>query len=155
MTGILNLTEHDITLIAGSGETTTTEPSGYVARVEYERRTVSGLGISAAQQSDIPIVEQTPREIVIDAPPGGETVEGLGFDTLLLVTREVAEAAAIWRVCQERFMEAPCENRLHNGPHPLASRMVWADNPTNVEVGPYKYSGIIGYRELRRVGGVK
>lgn len=46
---MLNLTDAAVTLVATDGKTTTIEPSGYVARVEYELRVVGGhLGLSCS-----------------------------------------------------------------------------------------------------------
>jgi hypothetical protein len=129
---MLNLTDSPITLIAESGKTTTLEASGYVERVETTRRRTISSGILESFDGNmrlthlIPIIEETPTEIIVESEFWGGTKKlgdgmreddtneegwfGVGNDQLLIVTREVAEAAATLK-------------------HPLCRRMVWADSP--------------------------
>jgi hypothetical protein len=109
---MLNLTDSPITLIAESGDTTSIEKSGYVARVETTRREVS-YPLHARQDDGwccaVPLIEETPTEIVVDRHLPGMSLRGIMWegteiegDALLIVTREVAEAAAtlkhpLWR----------------------------------------------------------
>lgn len=140
MSGLLNLTESPITLIADSGEAHRIEPSGYTAQVEYERRQVGFEevyfhGSDRLKYVEIPVIEETPREIVVidsateindggydpvirsalgcheDHPPFFD--ELLEAHALLLTTREVAEAAA----------------RKHKCRHGKCDAFVWQDFP--------------------------
>ena len=152
--GILNLTDVDMTLILEERMPAKVVPaSGYVARVEISRKAVAAfdfpyrLEIECGTYS-FPIYEETPTEIIFDVPPEKRETWGLDHpldelksqlnenpSLLVLVTREVAEAAATLK-------------------HPLWRRMVF--------VGLGEYTGThddesIGYRALRRVpqGGAK
>jgi hypothetical protein len=120
---MLNLTESPIILIAESGETTTIPASGYVARVEKAREEVGYPTTSSALNSLVPIIEEAPTGIVIDCPDCKQPHRPYSLNAgiqrwcyqnqateipaILLVTREVAEAAATMK-------------------HPLWRRMVWA-----------------------------
>ena len=154
---MLNLTAFPITLITEDDDAKTIEPSGYVARVETERRKVQMVmppGQHVAKALGIPIIEQTPTEIVVTVSAhdkdevmelcwlilgNGPGDEFCSLNTLLLVTREVAEAAA--------YLE-----------HPLAARMAWADEDSFVDAtlvelderGRSHPSPLIGYRALQR-----
>lgn len=145
---MINLTPDPITLIAESGETTTIPASGYVARVETTRREVSSWHNAAPDQEfDVPIIEETPTEIIVGKDNARRKLvekehfpcedefgvgEGAG---LLLVSREVAESAHVLR-------------------HPLAGRMVWASDRKVLE---YNYDDgtdeVFGfhYHSFRRV----
>lgn len=157
---LLNLTETAIVLIAQSGETTTIPASGYVARVEYERRECDYFPIAKDDMTGtilkhhVPIIEETPREIVFVSRDEAQWRTGVIPYTqipehdLYLVPREVAEAAArVKHTCDEDEMCCP-ENCK---PHPLAARMVWAAEPERrPRLGQY----VTEYRALRRVAGV-
>ncbi len=175
---MLNLTPDPVTLIAESGETTTIEPSGYVARVEYDRRDVDYFPVTKDDMTGtilkhhVPIIEQTPREIVADRDAQEWTLDtqlllgifsevGGSAETLLLVTREVAEAAAYvhphypWphscpSACHKVGAEHKFDDRCDE-PHPLASRMVWASAHEERPAGGHR---VTEYRELHCVPGV-
>jgi hypothetical protein len=133
---MLNLTETAITLILESDETTTIEPSGYVARVETARREEQMVLVSRPEKATlanilkarIPIIEEAPREIhfqhFIDGACKKMPSILVESEELILVTRDVAEAAATLK-------------------HPLWRRMVWCDSP-ETEQG----------RDCRRCGAV-
>lgn len=172
---MINLTEHPITLIRAGGEATTIEPSGYIARVEYELMPAKTGHCSYTFPDPlppgfIPIVEQTPREIVFDENDAEiaqkfltDIVQKGESASLFLVTREVAEAAAHMRhkcskecphaqIAPNGGLAVTCKD--DNEPHPLADRMVWADG----ELRDHAFGGLefttiqhFGYRELRRV----
>jgi hypothetical protein len=155
---MLNLTPNAIVLIAESGETTSIPAFGYVARVEYDRREISDQLHECRGEGScffIPLIEETPTEIVVMAPhlllddttsvkwswPNvWNQFPAYHNEGLLLITRDVAEAAATLK-------------------HPLAARMVWADEPVWGDPEGYghcsacdaEYSEIIGYHSLRRV----
>ena len=141
---MINLTETDITLIAESGEVTTIPASGYVARVETKQRAVSSWHNAAPDQEfDVPIIEETPAEIVVnDGVEDGSFVDFIRFyedfgrsleGKLFLVTREVAEAAATLK-------------------HPLAARMVWAADKHEPHEGCCcAWAACNAYHSLRRV----
>ena len=142
---MLNLTANPITLLAASGETTTIEPSGFVARVETVRQYHSAYYF-AAIANDAPcvrVIEETPRAIMIEDAKGVAfrltTMENfttetsciaVGEDKIILVTRQVAQAARHFR-------------------HPLASRMVWPIEPVYYE-DAYGPQIVRGYKALQR-----
>lgn len=127
----------------------------------------------------IPITEETPSNIVVDyqlmslrlGEASTKHTERLDSKKLLLprfsgdlllVTREVAEAAAIRHECHDGSLE--CDWATQPGgacsrkgkPHPLADRMVWAasrgyDDAAIVTRTAEGSRVITGYRELRRV----
>lgn len=170
---MLNLTDTAITLLTASGEERRIEPSGHVARVEYERREVDDYGFDAMPEDvSVPIVEETPKEIVVRVRDKHEydlctaldhaleQYPQLPDDPLLLTTREVAEVAARKHECADGSLECDWASRpggvcsKKGKSHPLAARMVWAASPA-YGVGESAYTTHpIGYRELRRVPGV-
>lgn len=176
VTNTLNLTGADVVLIAESGERTMIPASGYVARVEYERRLsvrepicdATDGGYITIGSDDIPIYEQAPREIVFSCSEDKDGNIPSDFiakvaaknQGLFLVSREVAEAAAqyVERKCMPTCDgDDGCPREVR---HPLASRMVWAADPVfhcecdEKDCMRYHYRLLTGYRELRRVGGV-
>jgi hypothetical protein len=140
---MLNLTADRVTLLvpdnAHEDLTHTCEPSGFIAWVEHERRLVGNHGFPYRKQieagtANVPIFEDVPRAIFTTTtddtrvPFGRHAFEEHG---LLLVTREVAEAAAALS-------------------HPSASRMVWVDRPKRD-----LNMSIVGYRVLQRSANVR
>jgi hypothetical protein len=146
---MLNLTADRITLLvpdnAHESLTRTYEPSGFIARVEYKRREVGRHGFPYRKQIEagtatLPIIEAVPSAIMTTTPGNADVALGrhaFESEDLLLVSREVAEAAATLS-------------------HPLASRMVWVDSPARELNGaPGSALEVIGYRELQRSANVR
>lgn len=156
---MLNLTPEKICIIAESGEETTYEPSGYVARVEITRRKVGHAtipGQRVAKAIGAPIIEEVPTEIILLDDLGRQfnIAEYLlaqklcdGKDTsLLLVKREVAEAAAYrGHIGHGKEANNGICLRPQCGPHPLWRRMVWAADFNGLS---YQYAA---YKALQRV----
>ena len=147
-TTILNLTPEPITLLAQSGETTTIQASGYVARVEHERHEVAGVSAGPVPLDVpvtlVPIIEETPKELLVDEHVS-RLVRTYPFTLgiahllcvipedampLFLVSQAVAEAAAALQ-------------------HPLASRMVWPIEPVYYE-DAYGPQIVRAYKALQR-----
>lgn len=172
MSAILNLKEHAITIIAESEYKTLIDPSGYVARVEYDRRKVGYAPIGGqrvAKAIGTPIIEENPMDIVIEDMRRGDgfmvplcedvlSEGGIANDALLLVSREVAEAAArghkCYDLCGLRVREEGDNFKWgcsqSGKPHHLASRMVYVsrkDRVINDSSGVFS----CGYRTLQRV----
>lgn len=181
---ILNLTENPVTFIVGGVENSRTiKPSNYVAYLEIGRRCVDTYTFGAESEHamrawNVPIYEDVVDEIAVKHLADGykaalsdvlirdEIIEENGdFPTYLLVTREVAEAAAILHVCADGSPECDWIGRPHGAcikkgkPHPLSERMVWADEDDFVDAtivcidenGKSFPEPLIGYRSLRRV----
>jgi hypothetical protein len=159
---MLTLTGKSVTLLAESGESTTIPPSGYAARVESMRIRMGDAPFYQWRVADnhnghyegISIYEEATKRIVVDLKPDEMCPDGvwpldydiidaaafcmygqqgIGRDEMLLVTREVAQAAA--------FLA-----------HPLEERMVWADAPEyNIGKHGRLIDTVRGYRELRRM----
>jgi hypothetical protein len=174
---MLNLTPNPIVLIAESGETTTIAPSGYVAGVHVTRTECDYFPVAKDDMSGtilkhhIPLIEEIPKQIVVhlkgEVWPLDHTIidaaafnmygdQGIGREEMLLVTRDVAEAAAmpIFPVSGCNCCRGGGCSTVSPKPHPLAERMVWPDE--RVWEDPCDgtdciYAEIIGYRSLRRV----
>ncbi len=160
---MLNLTKYLYKLRSPSGEVHTLQPSGYVARVEKVRETVDIFGIRQAKPTHaedddegacLPVVEETVTGIAFDWNGPGIALFGIMWQgtpieeaPLLLVTREVAEAAAL------RLWIGPAVEGKYNlgtpRPHPLASRMVWTIDWHATQEDP-SISGT-AYHALQRV----
>jgi hypothetical protein len=124
---MINLTPDDISLIGRDGSIYPLHKSGYIAWIDKTQHESD-----ADDNRQVPVYEDTPREIVMTTPT--ETRAPLGLhafedDGLLLVSQAVAHAAAMLK-------------------HPLAGRMVWAVRPSKVEAAKFPENGYKGLQRL-------
>jgi hypothetical protein len=128
---MINMTDSEFSFIAENGDIARIPPSGYTAQVERGRANVkwvkAGEILIHCCKEKAKIIFQF-ENFPLRFPEDEFRDKGL-----LLVTREVAEAAKIQS-------------------HPLASLMAWPDEAEYGEGSPGRLNGaIIAYRELRLV----